>query len=154
MPGTNATLGYGSQLYCAPTGTTTWTKFAASRDLKGPEPEVGDVKITNNDSPANTHEYLPGMIEPGTQELDVVYNKTQCAAVYGKFGDGNKYDFAEVYPDGAGWTYTGYFKKFGTEGKTEDGEITNTITLKITTKPVFSATLGATVPGSGTGTGG
>ncbi len=147
MP-TNSTLGYASQLYHAPTGTTTWVKFAASIDLKGPEPEVGDVKITNNDSPGNTHEYKPGMIEPGTQEFDVIYNKTQAAAIYATFGDGNIYDYAEVYPDGAGWTFSGYLKKFGTETKTEDEAIKNQITLKLTTKPVFSATLGTSVPGA------
>lgn len=148
MPGTDATLGYGSQLYYRATGGSgTWTKFAQTVDLKGPEPEVGDVKITNNDSPNNTHEYKPGMLEPGTQDFDIVYDKTQCATLYALLGNGTLYDFAEVYPDSAGWTYTGYVKKFATETKTEDEAIKNTVTLKLTTKPVFSATLGTTVPG-------
>src|SRR5436305_133763 len=131
---TDATLGYASQLYSqalAGSGSGSggsWVKFAATIDLKGPEPEIGDVKITNNDSPNKSHEYKAGggLIEPGTQDFEVVYNKTEQARIYAMFGDGNNYNFAEVYPDGtggtggSGWTYTGYIKKIGVETKTED----------------------------------
>jgi hypothetical protein len=155
--GTDATLGYGSQLYSRPisgsgsgSGASTWTKFAATIDLKGPEPEIGDVKITNNDSPNRSHEYKAGggLIEPGSQDFECVYNKTEQARIYAMFGDGNDYEFAEVYPDGAGWTYTGYLKKPGVETKTEDEAIHSTLTIKLTTKPQFDPDLGATVPGA------
>ena len=64
MP-TTYTVGYGSQIYYGTRGGTPATKVAQTRDIKGPSPEVGDVKLTNNDSPNNTKEYGPGMLEPG-----------------------------------------------------------------------------------------
>lgn len=142
--GTDATLGFGSQLYFKASADTNFVKIAQTIDLAGPEPEIGDVKVTNNDSPDNTHEYVPGMIEPGTQDYEIVYTKAQCASLYDTFGDGVIYDFAEKYPDGAGWTFKGYLKKFGTESKTEDDAMKNSITIKLCSKPVFSSAL--TVP--------
>ena len=53
--GRKATVGYGSRLaYGAADGTGPLTQVAYTRDLNGPEPEVGDIDITNNSSPDNT----------------------------------------------------------------------------------------------------
>lgn len=133
-----ATVGYGSSLFYSVDGTA-YTEVAQTVDLSGPEPEVGDVAITNNDSPDNTKEYIPGMIEPGEQEFEVVYKKAVCAALYGMFGNGITYFWRELYPDGSKWEFKGYLKGFGTEAPTEDEAIRNTITIKLTTKPVFTA---------------
>jgi hypothetical protein len=136
----DATSGFGSTLSFSDLGVT-YTDVAQTVDLSGPEPEIGDVKITNNDSPNRSHEYMPGggLIEPGEQDFEVVYTKTQCAALYTMFGDGLEYFWRETYPDGSKWEYKGYIKKFGTEAPTEDESIRNSITLKLTTKPAFTA---------------
>ena len=132
----DATLGYGSALSYSLAGTV-FTEIAQTVDLAGPEPEVGDVNITNNDSPDNTKEYIPGMIEPGEQTFEVIYKKAVCAAVYALMGI--IYFWEETYPDGSKWAFKGYVKGFGTEAPTEDEAIRNTITIKLTTKPVFTA---------------
>ena len=135
----NATKGYGSILaYSTPAVPATYIVVAQTVDLEGPSPEVGDIPITNNDSPANTKEYMPGMIEPAEQDFQVVYTKAQAASLYALFGDGLIYNWRETYPDGSKWEYKGYQKRFGTEAPTEDGAIRNTITLKLTQKPVFT----------------
>ena len=134
----NVTLGFGSNLAYSTDGTS-YTDIAQTVDLEGPSPEVGDVNVTNNDSPSNTKEYVPGMIEPGEQEFTVVYSKTVCAALYGMFGTGVIYFWRETYPDGSKWEYKGYLKSFGTEAPTEDGAIMNTVSIKLTTKPTFTA---------------
>lgn len=132
------TVGFGSAIYYSADGTT-YTKIAQSRDLKGPNPEVGDIKLTNNDSPNNTKEYAPGMIEPGEIDFELVYDKAQAATLYAMFGDGLIHFWREVYADGSKWEFKGYIKKFGTETKTEDEANTTTVTIKLTNKPVFTA---------------
>jgi hypothetical protein len=142
MTMTNYTLGYQSKLYSAPYTTNgnavgSYVAVAQTKDLSGPEPEVGKVNVTNNDSPANTKETAPGMIAPGDMEFEIVYTKAQANTLYITFGDQNIYAWREVYPDGAAWTFLGFLSKFGTETKTEDESITNKITITITSKPVF-----------------
>src|SRR4051812_47142549 len=114
-----ATVGYGSIIAYSTDGSS-YTTVAQTVDLTGPEPEVGEINITNNDSPANTKEYIPGMIEPGELEFEVVYKKAVCAALYAMFGDGIAYFWKETYPDGSTWVFKGFLKKFGTETETED----------------------------------
>jgi len=137
MADTNATVGYGSTLAFS-TDDTTYTPIAQTVDLNGPEPEIGDVKVTNNDSENATHEHLPGLIEPGENEFKVVYAKAACNTLYTMFGTRTVYWWKETYPDGAFWKFKGYMKKFGTEAPTEDGAIMNTIGLKLTKKPTFT----------------
>lgn len=138
MPASTATKGYGSILAHATTFAGTYTAIAQTVDLAGPEPEVGDINVTNNDSPSNTKEYIPGMIEPGEQDFEVIYKKAEAAILAGMLGDGIVYFWRETYPDGSKWEYPAYMKKIGTEAPTEDGAIRNSITLKLTSKPVFT----------------
>ena len=135
----DATKAYGSVIAYSTTENGTYTDIAQSVDLGGPSPEVGDVGITNNDSPDNTKEYMPGMIEPGELEFQLVYKKDQCATLYGMFGDDVVYWWKETYPDGSSWKFAGYIKGFGTEGETEDGALMNNVTIKLTSKPAFTA---------------
>ena len=48
----DATVGYGSILAHSTDGTT-YTAIAQTVDLPGPEPEVGEINITNNDLEVN-----------------------------------------------------------------------------------------------------
>ena len=134
----DATPGYGAQLGYSTTGSD-YTNIAQTVDLTGPEPEVGEVGITNNDSPDNTKEYMPGMIEPGTQEFELIYKKSVCNTLYGMFGNGITYFWKLEYPDGSSWTFKGFLKSFGTEAPTEDEAMKNTIGIKLTNKPTFQA---------------
>lgn len=133
-----ATKAFGSIIAFSLAGSV-YTDIVQTVDLAGPSPEVGDIKITNNSSPNNTHEYMPGLIEPGELDFDIVYTKAQCATLYALLGDGNTYFWRETWPDGSKWEFKGYVKGFGTEGETEDGKLTNSMKIKLTTKPVFTA---------------
>lgn len=139
---TNSTKAYGSQLYYKGPSDGDWVKIAQTRDLSSPSPEKGDINITNNDSPDNTKEYRPGMVEPGDLEFELIYEKSQQAELLGLMDDDAIYEFAIEYPDGAGWEFVGYVKGFGTEGETEDGVLVTTCTIKVTGMPEFSETLG------------
>jgi len=138
MAESSATMAYGSVIAYSETDSS-YDPIAQSKDLAGPAPEVGDVNITNNDSPDNTKEYHPGMIEPGELEFQLVYKKDVCAELYGLLGDETVYYWQETWPDGSTWKFKGYIKSFGTEGETEDGMLENSCTIKLTNKPVFAA---------------
>jgi hypothetical protein len=141
MPDSDATLGFGSILAYADTEAGPYTEVAQTVDLPMPEPEIGDVKITNNDSPNNAHEYLAGggLEEPGEFEFDVVYKKSECALLYAmKAARENKW-WKETFPDGSYCKFPGYIKKLGGETKTEDDAIHNTITIKLTTAATYTA---------------
>ena len=135
--GSDATPGYGAQLGYGTDGNS-YTSILQTVDLGGPEPEVGAVGITNNDSPDNTKEYMPGMVEPGEMEFEVVYKKSVCAAVYALHGDGVTYFWKLTYPDGSHWTFKGFVTTFGTEAPTEEGAMKNTVGIKLTNKPVYT----------------
>lgn len=132
-----ATKAYAS-IIAYSTDDVTYVDIVQTIDLAGPSPEQGDIKTTNNSSPSNTHEYMPGLIEPGELDFDIVYTKTQANTLYGLFPGNPVYFWRETYPDGSKWQFKAYVKGFGTEGETEDGKLTNTMKLKLTTKPTFT----------------
>ena len=132
----NATKAYGASLHYSTNGTT-YTEIAQTVDLGGPEPEVGEIKITNNDSPDNTQEYIPGLIEPGDYEFQIVYAVNACATIYSLMDAQTVYYWRVTFPDGAKWEFRGFVKGFGTEGQTDDGAIMTTMTIKLTGKPTF-----------------
>jgi hypothetical protein len=143
--GTNYTLGYNGKFLMAPLSAGvpgTYVQVGQTKDLSGPEPEIGKVNVTNNDSPNNTKETAPGMINPGDQEIELIYRAGQANVLYATFGDGNFYGFKEIYADGSYWTFIGFLSKFGIETKTEDEANTNKFTVTLTTKPAFTVGAG------------
>jgi hypothetical protein len=139
---TPAVKAFGSILYYAPIvsgAPGTWVEIAYTEDLKTPDIEVGDIKITNNQSPNNTHEYMPGLIEGGTVEYDIVYTSSVAGTLYGLLDAATTYAWQEVYPDGAAMVWFGYVKGFGIEGKTEDGDLKNKMKVKVCSKPTFTS---------------
>jgi hypothetical protein len=141
------TLGFGSFIsYATITAGTpgTYTKITQTRDVNSPMSEVGDVKVTNNDSPNNCHEYAPGLIEPGDIEWDCVFTKTQFETVSAFLGNGIVYSFKETFPvDSAAGTaptctFPGYFKSIGVESKTEDEAVIAKFKVKLTGLPVWA----------------
>jgi hypothetical protein len=146
VPNTQYTAGYKSIIEMAPTTVSggvytpgTYVKIGQSKDIKGPSPEVGEIKLTNNDSPLNTKESAPGMIEPGDISFQVIYTPTGFNTLYAAFGDGNIYSFREVFADGSGFTSLGYLKKTPVETKTEDEANVINVEVKLTSKAVFAA---------------
>ena len=142
MAETNATVGYNSQLFVAPiTGTTigTYTKIAQTRDISTPEEEIGDIDVTNNDSPDNTKEYRPGMIDPGSIDFEAVYESTQWLAICDMFGDGAVYAWKEVLADGMTALFKGWVSKRSIDTKTDNEADTTKFTVRTTGKTGYAA---------------
>lgn len=134
--------GFGSKLYYATNtaGTPgTYNAIGQTKDINGPDSEVGDIKITNNDSPSNCRESAPGIMEPGSISWDLVYSDTVYATLMGIFGDGNIYFFKETFTDGSYIVAPGYLKKAPIKTKTEDEANMVNCEAKLTGKPVFTA---------------
>jgi hypothetical protein len=147
MSNTAYTAGYKSSIWmaqCTFSGGVytpgSYTKIGQTKDIKGPSPEVGEIKLTNNDSPNNTKESAPGMIEPGDISFELYYTPTGYTALYTAFGDGNMYSFKEIFADASGFTSLGYLKKLPVETKTEDEANMVNVEIKLTAKPMFTAT--------------
>lgn len=116
----------------------TYTKVVQTVDVSSPMPEVGDIKVTNNDSPNNTHEYAPGIVEPGDVEYQCVYYKSGHETLLGFVGNGIIYSWQETFADGSTCTFPGYLKSAGVEGKTEDDALKGKLKVKLTGAPVWA----------------
>ena len=138
MSASNASAGFGSIIAYSTTSGGTFAKIGQSIDLETPTTEVGEIKITNNDSPANSHEYIPGMIEPGEMEFEIIYFKTMHEALLSLAGNNLIYWFKETFPDGTISTFPGFFKSVGIATKTEDEAMKGKIKIKLTQAQVFS----------------
>jgi len=137
----DATLGFGSQIYKKNGSDADFVKIAQSKDLNSPESEIAKVKITNNDSPNNSQEYVPGLIDPGSLEFEWIYTKAQQAILYADWAARVAISWKEVFPDGSGWTFTGFLTKISNETKTEDEAIMGKVSITLTTAAVFAATV-------------
>jgi hypothetical protein len=146
MPYSTFTPGFGSTISYAATTVSggvytvsgTYAKIAQSIDLASPEIEIGDIKLTNNDSPNQSHEYAPGLLEPGEIQFEWIYTPAEQATIYGITGDGNVYSFKETFSDGSNFIWLGWIKKIGVETKTEDNANKGKVTIRCKSKPAFS----------------
>jgi hypothetical protein len=124
--GYGSTLGYGA----------TPTPVAKVRDasLGGIEWDVIDV--SNQDSADGFREKISGLADAGEFEFDVIYSKAGAAALYAKGGVQD--DWTWELTDGSTLEFTGFISSFGMEVPFEE-EISNSLTITITGKPVFTA---------------
>lgn len=137
---TTATLGFASKLFASADGTT-YTAIAQTLDLKSPEPDTAKVKITNNDSPGNTQEYVAGLIDPGDSEFETIATPAQMAILYGYFTSRANMYWKETYPDGSGWKWIGFVSKIGEETKTENEAIHAKVSIANTGVALFMSTV-------------
>jgi hypothetical protein len=141
MSASQYTPGFGSKVFYAPSvsgAAGTYVEISQTRDIKGPDSDVGDIKVTNNSSPNNTREYGPGLIEPGTIGWEVVYKDTAYTTLMTMLGDGAIYWWKEVFTDGSTIVGPGYLKKAPLVSKTEDEAIVINVEVKLSGKAVWT----------------
>ena len=112
-----------------------WVDVGGIVGVTGPDAEVDDIEISDNDAVERWVEFLPGMIKAGTVGLKLHYDKTETAAVYALLGVKNK-DYKVLFSDGSSWTFVGYLKQLGHEAPHDDA-VTQEATFKVSGKPVF-----------------
>jgi hypothetical protein len=121
-------LGFGSAIsyalltagtYNTPSGA--YTLVAQTLDLMTPKPETPKIKVTNNQSPNNSHEYAAGgLTEPGDTEFDVIFVKSEHLTLLQMQGNGIIYSWKETFLDGTNYTWPGFVASASVETKTED----------------------------------
>jgi hypothetical protein len=131
-----AILGFGSELYTSPDGTT-WTLVGQTVDLNSPASELAKVKITNNSSPNTSQEYTTGIFEPGDMDFEIVYSSAIQEPLYTLFAGRTIQFWKEIFPDTSGWTYKAFISKLENEGKTENEAIHAKVSLALTTVAVY-----------------
>lgn len=128
MAASSGTAGKGTKVSHAAGTTTTYTEFAQIVDPNGPNQGVDDIEITNNDSAANTKEYIPGWIEPGEVTFKLKYKKAEANTVRGLVGVAG--NFKITYGDASTEVFPGYIKAYGVESPTA-GAIECSCTVKV-----------------------
>ena len=138
MPKTNARIGKGTTLgmgATVATGTPTYTTVSEVFELPFPELENADVEATHYGSPNGLEEFLMGWATAQDMEIQLNYVATQYAALLA--ARGTEKAFKITLPDGATLVFDANVKKVGGAIPNKD-RITNTVTIKPTTQPVFT----------------
>lgn len=116
--------------------STTWTEVAQIVDIGPPEIEADDIEVSNMTSPEQFKQFDPGWADAGEVEMTIQYTKEAATSLYALFRIPK--GFKMTFEDGSSWGFSGYVKKLGGEIDRE-GVITNTIGVKISGKPAFTA---------------
>lgn len=123
--------------------TATWTDIAGIRDISGPGLSADTVDVTTHDSTDAFREFLKTLIDAGEITFDLVWDPEEAA--------GQKYlldqmitrtpaDFRIVFATTTSktWQVTAFVTGFEPNNPVE-GEISASVTMKITGKPDFAA---------------
>jgi len=104
------------------------------------------VDVTNMDSPDKYKEFIPGLRDGGEISFDINYIFDEATHLVGDSGilkdfndtETKKRNFKIIFPDTAvtTWEFTGIITGF-TNNSPTDAAITASITIKVTSKPVF-----------------
>lgn len=127
-----AILGYGTVFGFG----ESFTALAQPKDIPMPEAEAADVDITNQDSPDAFKEYIAGLLEGNTIEIELVYKASEHERLTAL--QRTKDDAKITYPDGSEHTFKAYLKKVGGSAPVEDA-MTSTVSFKVCSIPAFSA---------------
>lgn len=94
-------LGKGAQLWIADEdGTTFDTRAIQLMEVPMPEREAPKVKITNQDSPGRTHEYIPGLTDVSELQFEYLWTPEAEATIDDLFA--KKRNMRTVYPKADG----------------------------------------------------
>jgi len=89
----------------------TFTPLAEVLDITGPEFDLAQIEVTNQDSPAGFREFIPGIADPGTLSFDLNYIKTTMTSVANLRGV-NRY-WKVTFNDNSVWAGQGFINKHG-----------------------------------------
>jgi hypothetical protein len=131
MSSTSGRIGYGTTL----AGSSLSTVVEVT-NISGPSIEVDDIEFTNMDSTSARKEFLAGLVDSGTLDIEINYTKAQVAAVSSALRTSQTWTV--TFTDSSTWTGTGYVKSLGQETPTAD-RISNTFSIKATGVWTFTA---------------
>jgi hypothetical protein len=140
---TVSTLGYGTDIaYSTNLVSPSYTSLAQIEDVTGPDEKIADVRKTALLSPNATHEYRPGLIDPGGCKFKFIFAATNKATIKALFYSRATVLFKITYPDGASVSSTdvfqGYINGYGGEVPIENNIMAD-VSIKVTGAVTFTA---------------
>lgn len=117
----------------------TFTDLAnISEGPTGPGLSRASIDVSAHDSPDNSKEFVPGMVDPG--EVSMTINWDSAEATHQDVRDDIYVDSVRTYrieePDGSTVTFDGFVTGFE-NARPVDDKLTADITMKVTGKPVW-----------------
>ena len=131
MVASTGTVGYAATLTGgASVGQLTRISFPSS--------SIADIDISNMDSDNAAMEFIPGLIDSGTVDVEVVYNTTAYTAIHAEFISRASVVWRMAIGDGFDLTFTAYINALGGDDNLNE-TVTTTMSLKVTGVPVYAA---------------
>lgn len=126
---------------------TTFKDVAGVRDISGPGMSADTVDVTTHDSTDAWEEYLKGTKNPGELSFDLVWDPTETAmqaellTAMASDPDDDPEEFRVIFNTATAkiWEFKGYVTSFEPSLPVK-GEVSASVTIKITGKPNFAAT--------------
>lgn len=111
------------------------TTVAGVYDVDGPQGTVDDINVSSLQSASAAKEFLPGMFDGGTVQLECRYDHIQWGTLYGTYRVMQAWRI--LYNDGSKWDFNGYINSMSPKMPLED-EVGSPFSIKISGKPVFT----------------
>jgi predicted secreted protein len=121
---------------------STWTDIAGIRDISGPGMSADTVDVTTHDSTNNSREFLKTLIDYGEISFDVVFDPEETAGQAKLFAEmqattSDSYRVVFNTTNDETWEFVAFVTGFEPSQPVE-GEISASVTMKITGKPNFN----------------
>lgn len=154
----DAILGFGTLLQLSTDGGTNYVTVAGVMDIEGPELATDDVEVTHQESPGETKEYIPGLLDGGTVSCDVVYlpgspsdppsptgrgvhagHAADAPGLVHEWRTRQIRDWRIIWPTtpGVEWRFKGYLSAFKPSGPMAD-KLTASITIRVAAAPTLA----------------
>jgi hypothetical protein len=114
----------------------TYQDVATVTSISGPSMSIGEIDITTLGSSTDmVKDYLPGFIDPGTIQLEALYDRSQCAALYATRRTERTWRI--LFTDGSRWDFTGFWSAFSSDASIDEA-VGMPFTIRLTSLPTFT----------------
>jgi hypothetical protein len=103
--------------------------------------EATDIDVSTMNAPGAVMLNIPGMLDPKTISIELLYERVNAAIVLALIGAANQ-SWTIKFPDGSTYVQTGHVKSSGIAIPMND-KISQSFVLKMSGVPVFHASSGA-----------
>jgi len=136
MPETQASIGYGSVLELAPFEDPTAFEYVSEvRNFSLPSPATDQQQATHMQSPNKTHEYVPGMTDPGEFGCEMNYIPGSASDLLMLAAKGKRKRVRITAPNGVQVLFTGSRQTYEKTAETE-GVMTASVSFKVSGEPI------------------
>lgn len=136
-----AIIGWGSDFQMSTDGGITFTSIGSVIDGTLPEPDTTDVKTSNLQMAQPWHQYIPGLVEPGSGKKKLIFDKTKMVTIFNNIRTARVFRF--VYSDlnvtASTYVFSGYYKTVPAGTIPLDDLVVCELVIKASGIPTFTA---------------